>query len=122
MLAAGMAKSNLRSGGFEFMERELFDFVVEGPAGGPARLVQIFLQFVLPVDGDGAPSSQLVHIDPVPGPAKADVDAMMHQPFTMHPRAESDRIEQVHGTLFEHAGPYAVDDIFLAARFEHHRV
>ena len=117
---AVVLKANARRRRIEIVQRQVFDFMQQRTSGGPPCRVQIFLQFVLTVDRDGAAAGQLVHVDAMARAAEADVDAVMDEALAPHAVAESDGVEQIDRALFEDAGADAVDHVFLAPRFEDH--
>ena len=83
------------------------------------RLNEIFHHFVLRVNGYGAPAGQLVHIDAVALPVKAQLDAVMDQSLTAHALAHARGVQQIHGALFEDAGANAIFDILARLRFHY---
>ena len=80
-----------------------------------ARVDQIPDDFVLSVDRDGLASGQLGQIDAMPPPLKADEESLVPQPRASKSRTDAHRVQQVHGSLLEDAGPHAVDDVVAAA-------
>src|SRR3954469_12066016 len=84
-----------------------------------AGSIEVLLQFVLAVNGYGATSRPLMHVDGMQAAAEADVDAVVYEPIPHHALAEADGVQQIHGALFEHARAYALDNVFLTARFQY---
>ena len=68
-----------------------------------ARLDEIFHHLMLRVDRNRTPAGQLVHVDAVALPVKAQLDAVMDQPFAAHALTHSGRVQQIHSALFKHA-------------------
>ncbi len=81
---------------------------------------QVFQDFVLGINGDGA-VGQSRQIDAVLTATECQPDALMPRPFPPHPLSQSDLVEQIDRPLFEHPGANGRFHRRPAARFQHHR-
>ncbi|SVK54358.1 Uncharacterised protein [Acinetobacter baumannii] len=81
---------------------------------------QVFQDFVLRINGDGA-LGQSGQIDAVLPATERQADPLMPRPFPPHPLPQSGLLEQIDGPLFEHPGANGRFHRLPAARFQHHR-
>jgi hypothetical protein len=106
----------------DVMNASGFGLEEDPPSSAKPRRDQILDHFMLRVDGDGLAASQLRQIDAMANTAEAQLDAAVHQTFALQPAADAGLSEQIHGPLFENAGPDALLRVFAAAALEDDRV
>jgi len=85
------------------------------------RLYQILDYFLLRIHRDRAPGSEVLKIDAIPLAAETQLDAVMHQPLFLQPRADARFHQQIHCALFQHAGAHAFLHVLARLRFENNR-
>ena len=77
---------------------------------------------MLRVDGGHAPAGELVEVNTLAAPAKAQPGAVVHEAFALEPLAHAGLHHQVDGALLEHACPDGGLDRFARARLDDHRL
>jgi hypothetical protein len=93
--------------------------VQQGTPGGAARGDQIFHDFVLAVDGDGASAGQFFEVDAMTVALEGHVDAAVAYALTTQTVAQSGLGEEVDSPLLKDAGAHAFDHIITAAVFDY---
>ena len=91
-------------------------------AGFQAGADQVLDDLLLAVHHDDPPAGQLGQRDPVIGAVECQTDAVMDQPFIVHPLAQTAFAQQIDRALLQHAGTHAMLDIFPAAVLQDDRV
>lgn len=114
-------ETNCGRGRIEIPYYGVLDLEHEWTARRSSSSNQIFDNFVLPIDGDGA-ACKLGHIDSVTLAVKADIDAVMAKPHPVQPFTDANLSEQIYGVLLQNARPNTFDHIFLAAVLDNDRV
>jgi hypothetical protein len=90
------------------------------PAGGQPRGDQVLDDFVLCIEGDGAPG-QRTQVDTVALAAESQFNAVMQCALAAHAFADAGIVEDIHRALLQHAGTNGRFDIVAAARLKHDR-
>ena len=67
-------------------------------------------------------AGQRVEIDAVARAVESELDALVHEPFAVHARADAGPVEQVDRRLLEHAGADAAEHVGRALPLEDHVV
>src|ERR1019366_3524025 len=83
---------------------------------------QVFDDLLLPVHGDATTAGERAEVDAVVASAEPQLDAVVHEALTAHPRSDSGRVEKVRAGLLEHAGTNTVLDVPPCARLDDHRL
>ena len=81
-------------------------------------LDQVFDDFMLSVNGDGA-SGEIFEIDTMALSGEAKFDTVVNQAFALHPFAHAHLREQIDGARLEHACANAFLAILAGSVFEH---
>ena len=98
----------------EVVQRHVLGFVHTRRAARGARVHEIARHFGLAVDGD-ALAGQRLEIDAMALAAKADLHAVVDQPFGVQPARHAGALEHVDGARLEHASADTADHVFRAA-------
>src|SRR5688572_2547321 len=110
-----MLKAQHRRGRIERVYRDFLSLEIQRSRRRGPRVDQIPDNLILSIDRDGLTACQRAEIDAMPSSLETDIEPLVTQPGSLKPRANAHRVEQVHGTLLQDAGPDAVDDIVPAA-------
>ena len=92
------------------------------PPASSLRSDQVLHDLVLAVNGDRASRRERREIDAARAAAEAQLDAVVHEPFAHHPRADAGRVQEVDRLLLEHACADAFLDVASAAVLDDDRV
>ena len=92
------------------------------PAVREPRGDQILHHLVLAVDGDRATAGELAQRDAVALALELQVDAVVDEPFAVHPLADAERAQQIDRSLLEHAGAQSALDVRAVATLDDDRV
>jgi len=111
-------ETNERLRGIKRVDADVLRLEVQRTRCFNTRVDQVSDDLVLAVDRDGLSGRELRHVDAVPSPVEADVDAFMAKPAALQPLIDTHSAEQIHGALFEHAGADAVNHVLSAAVFD----
>jgi hypothetical protein len=79
-----------------------------------AVLHQVTCQFGLAIDHDALAAGQIRKIDPVVAAVEGEREAVMRQPFSMHPCTGSGLVHQPDGALLKHPRTDPAKNIVLA--------
>ena len=119
MRLSAVLEADARRLALEIVDADLTRLENNLPAVMQTRLNEILHHLVLRVNGDRAPSGQLVHVDAVTHPIKTQLDAVMDQPLAAHALSHSRRVQQIHRALFEHTGADALLNILASLRLDY---
>jgi hypothetical protein len=106
---------------FEAFDAHRFRFKIQRRAVPEARTNQILDDLLLRINGDGF-AHQLLKIDAMALPVKAQLDAFVFQTFAFQALAHSGIAQDVNRTLFEYPGPDPCFHIFAGLAFQHDRL
>jgi hypothetical protein len=89
------------AGPVEIDRQDIAGLVDRLQSGGGARVHQVARQLGLAVDHHRL-AHEIDEVDALPVAVETELDAMMHQPLGMHPRADADAVHQFDRAPFEH--------------------
>ena len=97
--------------------------LVDGPQSrAGARLHQVARDLGLAIDEHALATRQPGEIDAVPFIADEDLEAVVHEAFAMHARADAGFVQQIDGHLLEHARTDPAEHVFAGLPLEHDRI
>ena len=104
------------------MQGDVVGLEADLASGREARGDEILHDLVLRVDRDRTATGELGQRDAMPFPLELQVDAMVDEPFAVHPLADADGAEEIHGSLLEHACALSSLDVRTVSMLDHDRV
>ena len=116
-LLASIRKTNLRGRRVQIVNSDALGLKHNLSPRFQPRSDQVFNNFVLAIDSDGAPR-EIGEVDAVATSAKTQFHTTMDQTFSLHPLTDAHAGQKFDGTLFEHAGTDSPLTIFPVANFE----
>src|SRR4051812_35693027 len=104
---------------FEVVDRHPVHVEIEGLAYRETGCDQVFDDFLLTINHDGAPR-QLLKIDSMALTGEIEKNAVMEQPLLHHPGADTGGIQDFDALMLQDAGSNAVFNVFLTPRLQDH--
>ena len=107
--------------GVEIMRRDVGGAIYRGQARRFPCIHQVERDLGLAVDHHGL-AGRAVQVDAVSRSVEGELQAVMHQPLAVGPRARADLVEQRHRTFLEQPRPDAAEHIIAGLPLEDHVV
>ena len=104
------------------MQGDVVGLEADLASGREARGDEILHDLVLRVHRDRTATGELGQRDAMPFPLELQVDAMVDEPFAVHPLADADGAEEIHGALLEHACALSTLDVRTISVLDDDRV